>query len=475
MKKSLLVSLFILGLTILSLPAALFMVDSEKEKILINEEVLSGNPAEAAGITLKIPSHWRRQLLWDTEYTIGSGTGAESHFIFSSVPVYWKATEEKTAAELRIQIDWDFWTAYVENSTNLNEENSTHSEIIRIADYSANYPLAFDIEGHSVQYEGDYDEACNYLRDYFHISPAEERIEATIGVYGQEEITASGVQFIESDENISIVNAADDDGKGGLYFVYGLENAQTGEWADRGQNRGIFYFPYQEQEFWHVDLTQVEKLCDFPDNAIPLQMLIDNEEETLYLAVREKEGHSLFVYQLEGKTPVLMQQIPVDQNNFSAIMSNPEDDTARLIQPSFCQMSLEEGGILLTWNNNRFSFITKENEKYRLWCSGVFPGEPFPNEQVCIFNGEKLILAAYEGWYSTNVLLSVYDEQGQTYSGRYVHSGDEDNDAGYDSYNKIVPQGNRPGSTWYSAYRYSAYKRSEDKFVEPLEIIENSY
>ena len=167
MKNSLLVSLFILGLTILSLPAALFMVNREKEKILINEEVLLGNPAEAAGITLKIPSHWGRQLLWDTEYTIGSGVEAESHFIFSSVPVSWKATEETTSAGLRIQFDWDFWTTYVENNTNSNGENNTRSEIIRIADYSANYPLAFDIEGHSVQYEGDYNEACNYLRDYF--------------------------------------------------------------------------------------------------------------------------------------------------------------------------------------------------------------------------------------------------------------------------------------------------------------------
>lgn len=91
----------------------------------------------------------------------------------------------------------------------------------------------------------------------------------------------------------------------------------------------------------------------------------------------------------------------------------------------------------MTWDDNRFAFIARENGKYRQWCSGVFPengeknfGNPFPKEKACLFNGERLFLAAYESWYSTNVLLSAYDEQGQTYSGRYVHSGQEDRDMG---------------------------------------------
>ena len=119
----------------------------------------------------------------------------------------------------------------------------------------------------------------------------------------------------------------------------------------------------------------------------------------------------------------------------------------------------------MTWDDNSFSFIARENGQYRCWCSGVFPGDPFPKEQVCIFNGEKLILAAYESWDSTNVLLSVYDELEQTYSGRYVHSGQEDVDMGYDSLRRIAPQGNRPESP-----QYSASMSIEDEPVKPLEL-----
>lgn len=478
MKKSLLLSLFVMGLAVFSLPAALIAVDSGKERIQISEEVLSGNPAEAAGVTLKIPSHWGKQLLWDTEYTIGSGKEAESRFSFSSHPVYWSAPEGRVGASLRIEIDavfattalgtdyatssgtMDFYSEIINEAAERAERGEKYAEILRIADYSPSLPLSLEIEGYSVQYEGDYFEACNYLRDFFHISAAEDQMKVTVEL----NTSTTAVRLIKNDEQVCIVDVAADDKGEGVYFAYCLENAKTGEWADRGQNMGIFYFPYWVQEpFLHIDLTQVKKLCDYPDNAVPLRMLVDSEEEILYLAVREKEDYYLLVYQLEDKIPILMQQIPISQDNSSTISPS-----------SFCQMLLVDGGVLMTWEDNRFAFIARENGQYRLWRSSVFPknaeknsDSPFPIEQVCLFDGKKLILAAYENWYSTNVLLSVYDEQGQTYSGRYVHSGQQDMDAGYDFYSGIVPQGVRFGVLDISM-RKGVWKKVES--VEPLQM-----
>lgn len=479
MKKTLLLSLFVIGLAVFSLPAALITVNAGKEKILISEEVLSGNPAEAAGITLKMPSHWDRRLLWDTEYTVGSGKEAESHFSFSSKPVSWGAPETIADAGLLLDmkllfgttdlgsghtdyatsLDWknDLYTAMINGTAEHTEKGEKYTEIVRIGDYDPNYPLIFAIDGYSVYYEGDYDEACDHLKNFFHIGTAEDQMEVTVELNGQGDITAAGARLIGSDETVSITHAAADDGEGGLYFTYCLTNARTGKWADRGQNMGIFYFPYRERKsFWHMDLTQVQKLCDYPGNAIPLQMLVDSEEGILYLAVKVEENYALLIYQLEEKIPVLRQQVPVKQDN----------------PPSFCKMTLEDGGVLLTWDDNRFAFIARENGQYRQWCSGVFPengernfGNPFPKEQVCLFNGERLFLAAYESWYSTNVLLSVYDEQGQTYSGRYVHSEQEDRDMGYDFRSGIAPQGIRPESQ-----EFSFRTGMGDEPVKPLEL-----
>ncbi len=131
------------------------------------------------------------------------------------------------------------------------------------------------------------------------------------------------------------------------------------------------------------------------------------------------------------------------------------------------------GGVFLTCDYIRFAFIARENGQYRLWCSSVFPknvekysDSPFPREQVCLFDGKKLILAAYESWYGTNVLLTVYDEQGQTYSGRYVYSGQQDMDDGYDFFSGIVPQGIRP--------RLAGFDGSTPKFLPSVTIREPS-
>ena len=473
MKKSLILWLLMTMLAVFSLPAALILTDSGKEKILITEEILSGNPAEAEGIVLRIPSHWRRQLLWDTEYIIGEGK-TESSFTFSSGQVSWKEPEAKCRADLQIQnsfgtslgpgvtsLSWESGGVYaiVNSVVQRTESGETHTEIIRLGDYSPSYPLDFSMTtGFSIEYEGDYMQAIDYLSDFFHIRTAEDIAQVTVEKNTRGEITKVAFQHFDSDEDVEIINAATDGGRG-IYFVYGLRNVETGEFADRGQNRCIFYFPYEEDTrgFRKTDLTQVRKQQDFTDNIIPAEMLTDDEGKFLFLAAEDEEGYSLLVYRLEGEMPVLTRRIPVKADH-----------------SSFCQMSLEAGGILLTWDDNSFSFVTEEKGEYRQWCSGTFPESsiPFSREHVCIFDGKRLTLAAYENWYGLNVLLAVYDEYGQTYSGRYVHSGNEDTDAGYDydTLSRIMPQGVREGqsvSIWSWGMR-------DGGFAEPLEIFRRS-
>lgn len=297
-------------------------------------------------------------------------------------------------------------------------------------------------------YEGDYIQNCDVLSDFFHIGTKEDRINVTVEKNGQGELVQVGVRYLHSDEDVTIRNAGADGGEG-IYFVCGLQNIQTGEWTDRGQNSGIFYLPYEEQEgFWNVDLTRVRKVCDFPPGCLPVEMETDREKKLLFLTAEDPEGYHLFIYRLEGEVPVLAWQIPI----LTETSSLEESSGSR--KPSYCGMWPEENGILLTWNDNSFVFVAEENGEYRQWCSGRFPeaeekddylGSPFPGEQVCIFTGERLILAAYESWLGMDVLLTVYDEQASLYCGRYVHSGSKDTDAGYDSHNRISPQGARPG------------------------------
>ncbi len=477
MKKTLILWLLLAGLAVISLPAALIVVNIGKDRIVISEEVLSGDPAAAEGIVLRIPAHWGRRLLWDTEYTIGEGS-TESSFAFSSRQVSWQGQKEKVEAGLSLQINYDITETYTAGSARFDWESLSreiidgvaertgngekHTEVVRLGDYSPCYPLAFMIEGNSVSYEGDYVEACGYLRDFFQIRTAEDSVEVTVEKDAWGERLNVAFRHLDSEEDVVLRNAAADGGAG-IYFVYCLQNEKTKEWADRGCNRGIFYFPYREENgFWRVDLTEVRRLQDFPEDMIPVEMLAGEGGDVLYLVIEEKDGYSLLVYRLEGEIPVLARRIPVKTGH----------------EP-FCRMSEEEGGILLTWTDNSFSFVAEEAGEYRQWCRGVFPetmgqdgygGNPFPEEQACLFDGERLALAAYGDWHSLDVLLAVYDEQGQTYSGRYVHDGNDDGDGRYDRNSMILPQGVRAGQ-WGNGQPQGG---RNGKAVEPLEIFGRS-
>lgn len=511
MKKSLVLTFILLGIALLSFPAALVMVDCGKERIVITEEVLSGDPEAAAGITLKIPVHYDRQLLWDTEYTIGSGRGAESVFSFSSRQVTWGWVSERKAGlwlESGVRVgsalmgftgnpaasnDVNYVPVNLENIVfseavravvERTGDGESHSEIIRVGDYYAYNPVIFETEGGSVTYEGNYDEACDYLTEFFHISVAEDRVEITVEKSNTGEIISVRIRKVPEDEAVVAVSASAF-GSDGMYYVYLLENTRTGDFADRGQNRGIFFFPYEweaDRDLIRLDLTRVRKAGEFPGDVYPIQMLLDEDESLMYLAVKEKEGYGLYIYALERETPVLLQQIPVNRSNLSGNMeylaqaadSSPEEEKdGSVLLPYFCRMSLEDGGILMTWSDNSFSFVAREDGRYRWWCDGMFPESreyeeaPFPIENVCAFDGKRLVLAAYENWYSLNVLTAVYDEQGQKYVGLYRHSEENDIDEGLGIYSKVMPQGTREKPFMYSTYGGSIW----DKIVKPLEIM----
>lgn len=494
MRKSLIVSWILAGITVVLFPLALWRVNEGKNRITVTEEVLWGNPAEAEGVTLELPSHWGGQLLWNTRYTIGSSEGARSEFAFSSAATGWGLPETETEAGIHFTLSAGFEVVYgdgagsivfdfdqtsyapmVSRAAERTKPGEERTERMRIGDYIPYCPLTFQIEGHSVSYQGDYEKKQEYLTEFFHISTEEDKAEITVEKDGQGNIVSVRGQAVPDGEGVIIANAAADGGEG-IYFCYCLENAETGEIADRGEERGIFYFPYEETEngFWNMDLQQVRKICDFPGDMIPVQMRIDREKGNLYLIVRKKEDYSLLIYRRTEEALAFMQQIPVGRN--CLLSENPESKgvPGGSLPYAFCSLSVEDGGLLMTWKDNRFSFVAEEEGQYRLWCDGVFPAygaqnesdsRPFPREQVCVFQGDRLVLAAYEGWRSMNVLLAVYDRQAQVYAGRYVHSGSGNEDVAYVVYEGTEPQGSRSGVSGRTRTR-----KTRNETVEPLRI-----
>lgn len=458
MKKTLITVFLFAAAVLLPLPFAIAGVNRGKEQLTITEECLSGDSAAADGITLEVASHLDRYMMWDTAYTIGSGSGAESKFTFSRRPVSQERSAEKSAY-INHEFSSDFGTVasgdqtasgsysgvaqkFVSYTDSLNAEicafpkavravadrtqaGETRTETVRLADYYEFWPLTFHLEGmSSIVYEGDYNTACDYLTDFFRIPTADALLQITLEKNPTDHIVFVQIRVIPNSAPISVVNQSAF-GQNGLYFSFRPECGDGGDHAASGQDQALFYFPFtQEDNFLHIDLTQVQRLCRFPDGLSAEQLLLNEEENLLYLLGRSGTDYKLCLYSLAGETPVLLQQLPIERGASGA------EQTAA----PFCRITRENGGVLMIWNDGSFSFAAEENGRYRQWCSGVFPVNPenpqdsnkrFLQENVCAFDGTRLVLAAFESKYSLNVLLTVCREGEQVYSGLYRHSGTE--------------------------------------------------
>lgn len=466
MKRSLWISMLCMGLALFALPLAWRAVDREKEEVVILEEVLSGDPAAVSGVSLRIASHWDGHLLWDTEYEIESGK-TESRFLFSEKRVEWE-WQGKENAKSDFLYGSGFGTATGDNEMIVDpgsqpypgileavaervEAGEVRTEEVRISDYCRYYPVSFELEGSSVEYEGDYDKALEFLTELFQISPGEERLEISVEKNASGDIISASGYRTEDSPGIRIRDAAAF-GEAGCYYAFYLENEGDGTREERGENSGIFYLPFVRTEGWiRVDLTQMRKLCPLPDGAVVEKMYLDEKRGLLYLTVKETSDYKLVVYSLEDGYPVFAQRVSLGQEHFFD-REKPFEDSILLgdgqmqaevevLAPEIWDIAAEDGGLLITWSDNSFSFVVEEENGYRLWCAGQFPEtleaeyrgtgmgawerySLFPRERACLFDGERLILAAYEGWDSLNVLLAAYGEGGETYTGLYRYAGE---------------------------------------------------
>ena len=464
MKKSMLVFCCCMGLVLLWLPFIWREISRGKEDIRITQEILAGDPEAARGVTLGVASHWDRQLLWDTELTIGSGQEAESVFTYSPRKISWYRTVEDVA-EADFLYASDYGTGITHSPMVVCADDmpypciaqavmdhtaagEVHVEAVRIGDYYAWYPVSFEITGNSVEYLGDYGQALAYLMNLFQIPVSEDMLEITVEK-DQEGNVISLVGRKKAGFRGSGIADASAFGEDGCYYTFCMEEADTGRRMDLGENGGIFYLPFVREKSWlQVDLTGMEKVCGLPGGAVPQGMLLEEEKGYLYLVAGEGTGYSLLVYSLEAGIPVLRQQIFLGQEMASdtgetawdGLYLEDLDLELEMALPEVCAVQSGAGGLLVTWSDNRFSFVTEEDGQYELWCSGRFPGkkegeyvwtgregwsrvDPFPREQECLFDGERLVLAAFEGWDTLDVLLAVYGREGERYAGRYRHSG----------------------------------------------------
>lgn len=479
MKKSLWISVILMIAGLAALPAVCGKINDGKEKIEVTETVLFGDVREAEGIRLEIGTHWNDRLLWTTWYQPGRTAEAETVFSFSPEGVFWK--EQPTAyARFRSYSEYAVGMAYdgntgrrIEQEVNIaslpmermlqavadkTPPGEQHTEIVAAADYYEYYPFTFDaVNEEKTLYLTGF--CSDDLIELFALRVPEDALyEVTIEKNADGAVVALRQKVHSGGYCPQDVFAF---GSEGFFYTFSRRSNEKYREIYDGQTCYICYLPYMENPkpynrfSYTIDTERIERVCALPEGLSPVELALNEEEKNLYLTARDEGRYYLLVYEAEGGRLSLRQQLPVMETEISDIGETAVTD--------FVQMRVQEDGILMTWEENRFVFLAETAGTYRVWCSGVFPaaeesGEEksayysplveesaFPRENSFAFDGEKLALAAFDKWSDLSTRLLVYRDGELVYSGFYEYSGELDRRFGTVASESVQAQGAKNG------------------------------
>lgn len=473
MKKGLWIYAVLILAGVSIFPLVCGAVNSEKEKIEVTETVLFGDAQAAEGILLEIGTHWDERLMWTTMYQPGRAEEAASSFTFSPEAAVWRKKSTAYAEiniysgygtangydgntgreqELEIEIDSELYALVLQGVADRTAPGEEHTEIVALSDYYEYYPLSFHAvsEERKVFFANSW---SDYLAEYFGLRvPEDDLREVTIKKNAAGAVT--GFQYNVYSGGYYLTNISAFGGSGCFYTFYRESMDEHAELYE-GETYYIYYLPYMENEKSYsdeltVDLERIERVYRLPEGVLPVELVLDKEEGLLYLTAKDQMQYYLFVYEAAGGLLMERQRLPV----LAAELSR-EGEAAF---PYYRQMTVQEDGILITWEGNRFVFLAEEDGNYRVWCTDIFPGalesgrvnsayglleeeSAFPLENSFAFDGRRLALAAFDRWGDLSTRLLVYTEGRLAYSGLFEYSGELDRTLGLPESESIQAQG----------------------------------
>lgn len=490
-------SLWVFGIVMLagaiSFPLTLWAVDREKGKITVRETVLFGDPAQAAGLRVEMGTHWDSRLLWETGYEPGKTEEAGSRFSFSASQVRWK---QKRRSYVYVEIPTSRGTVMtangnsgktVEREVDISQDpmaplltavadrtapGEERTEVLAVRDCLTHYPSMLIVANGEIGKRGFLYEIGWGWQDGLEIFDLrvlnDDLAEVTIRKNDQGAVI--GYQYtIRGGYYLTGTSAF---GSDGCFYGFRRENGENYSIVRDGADSYLYFLSYMGGEkkigsgVQGLDTEGIVKVCTLPAGVVPVELVLDEKEEYLYLAARNESRYYFFVYGVDGRSLTLLQQIPIlEREELPAGAESFWHDCR--------QMQVQEDGILITWGGNLFVFLAKnmsaegnEGNQYRVWCSGIFPpGEingqsenenswkrlaelsAFADENTFAFDGERLALAAVDRWRNLSTRLLIYRDGRMVYSGFYEYSGELDKAFGTWEGDSIQAQGAVSGTS----------------------------
>ncbi len=434
MRKSLILTILLLIVSVCSLCYSHAWVDRQRDKVTIDETILCGNKGAAEGITIDYKTHYDYRLFWKTHYLISKTPAATTDFTFSQKQR--RHNNNMDTSGIRFftplnggqntsssgSIDLSNEIAPVKDVASRTESGETHTETVYLKDYYDFYPIdtAFNI----TQRLADNSDTRKFFTDYFHI-PIYSNHKVTISINKNSNGDVYRIElsdFENSGVNFNTVSAMTESS---CYFTLSCTtlDGKSLDTANLSNNYGIFQIKLQKdtinQPLSKEDIKMVFAIKPAQSKVVSLQL---NTDKSKLLLVTFEDGDYML-------TVIDINTMKAEQK--LKILSVENEYTLRdlYIYKDFIVLVNDDGRLALLSldeeNRYRLQFVADMNENRNL--KDAF--NAFYANLAMDYNGERLAVAACTNTYDTSknpnlVYLSIFDKAGLLYAGRYAYSLD---------------------------------------------------
>ena len=462
MRKSIIIVIMLLVLSLSGVIIAHGMVDESKDAVVLDETVLYGDKSAAEGLSVNIRVHCNNRLFWDTTYTAGKEPGIHTDFHFSQaeqnrqpgVPDrhgIWFNIQDNFGFSSGRGIDPDDFShrsltggmeKIFKDVANRTAAGSTHTETVYVSEYYDFYPVTVElilpvywkewVDGNLSIQQAITDRSASINRkiaSYFKI-PVRDDHQVEVAITKNDDGLIADIRIRSVDDSGLDLRTASVVTENACYFTLG-NRTWRGDIIDTSYmpgGYGIYCLPFtSEGEHRFVSGDDLRMVYALDEQIQVVNMAVDKDGNKLLLLTRESGVCWLTV--LDAETAEELQKLQViDCPEYVYIWNTFYHDDFLVVFTS----------------QNRFSLIevNPAGEYRHVFTSEIYEhgsGEyeiPLSYSAAMCWNGEKLAIAELQ--YSGNLgekgcgfYLFVYDMSGPLYVGKYDSSLDVNSGIGY--------------------------------------------
>lgn len=454
MKRTLIFLLVLLLTAAGLLTAGAGYLTSTEDDITLTHNLIAGDPAAAAGVTLTLPvGDQRSQTCWETTVDLGTVelapkteftfypkgktwendlqprvdiyTGSINFSMSSTGGIDFSEYDGASAEDPGRYYEVTMMVLPAADVAERTENGETRTETLRLADYYDYYPVTVELylpdqEGRSHVYAAWAD--CQALTDYFGLRvPEDLMVEVSVTkdelgqVYNVETNDADNQRFWFDCQTVVV-----EDGVCLAIAVMSEDMDVSKDLVACRDGFGLYFIPFSdelktdyEQGDPVFDLEHVRMFCPLAPGSAPMLLSREAEGQVLLYA-REDGALKLSVFDTDTWQCV----------QWETIFPLGEEDAYSLLGSG-------DGFMVMSGPDNMFRVVEEADGVYTPALSGVQDmGEGYVDEWwynvECAYDGERLVISGITGNGNCSLWVQVYDETGLTYGARIDHSLDRE-------------------------------------------------